>query len=669
MKLPLRHPNEMNQLKEEINEHNYRYYVLDDPIISDAKYDELFRRLQKLEEDYPDLITPDSPTQRVGAPPLKFFKSVTHQVPMLSLENGFQEKELIAFDERIRERLKVQHPMDYSCEPKMDGVAISLVYDKGRLIQAATRGDGVTGEDVTENIKTIASIPLFLKGGGYPAYLEVRGEVFMSKKGFLRLNIEAQKRGEKLFANPRNAAAGSLRQLDSSITAKRPLAMYCYGVGEVKGGKLPEKHSEILQQFRAWGLRVSDLVSVAKGEKACFHYYQNMMKKRATLPFEIDGVVFKVNSIREQETLGFVTRAPRFALAFKFPAEEALTEIEAVDFQVGRTGALTPVARLKPVYIHGVTISNATLHNMDEIAKKDIRIHDIVYVRRAGDVIPEVVRVDLAKRPKNTKKMVMPTHCPVCGSDVEHVEGEAVFRCTGGLFCPAQRKEHILHFASRRAMNIEGLGEKMVNQLVDTGLVKTVADIYALTLAELGNLDRMGQKSAENLLLEIEKSKVTTLPRFLYALGIREVGEATAKALATYFTHFATIEEATLDDFQQVPDIGPVVALHLTHFFAEAHNRAVIRKLQQTGLRWEEKSVRHNQPLMGKVFVITGTLSQYSRDEVKGLLEEKGGKVTNSVSAKTNYLIAGENPGSKFVKAQALNIPILDEAGLLQLLK
>lgn len=657
------------KLREKLNEHNHRYYVLDNPLVSDAEYDDLFQQLKALEEAHPELITADSPTQRVGGAPLKEFSQVRHSIPMLSLENAFTDEDVSAFDQRIRDRLHVTHEIEYCCEPKLDGVAISIRYENGLLKQAATRGDGETGEDVTENIKTIKTIPLRLQGKTIPRVLEVRGEVFMSKKGFEALNARALKNEEKVFANPRNAAAGSIRQLDSRITASRPLEMYCYGVGLVEGVTLPTKQSEILALLAQWGLRVSPLISAVEGVSGLLRYYETIAKKRDKLSFEIDGVVYKVNSIAEQEKLGFVTRAPRWALAHKFPPEEAFTTVEAVEFQVGRTGALTPVSRLKPVYVHGVTVSNATLHNMDEITRKDVRIGDTVIVRRAGDVIPEIVGVVKEKRPAGAKKIHLPKACPICHSAIEHIEGEAVARCTGGLICPAQRKEMIKHFAARRAMDIEGLGDKLVEQLVDTGLIDSVADVYSLTLDQLANLERMGEKSAHNLLEQIEKSKKTTFNRFLYALGIREVGEATAKQLALYFKNLPALEAASEEMLQSVPDVGPIVAAHIAHFFAEAHNRDVIRKLIKAGLHWEEVKAGKNLPLMGKTFVITGTLSDMSRDEAKDRLEKLGAKVAGSVSSKTAYVVVGSDAGSKLAKAKDLGVPILEENAFYHFLK
>lgn len=656
-------------LRQKIQEHNYRYHVLDDPTISDAEYDQLFQQLQKLEAQYPKLITSDSPTQRVGAEPLKEFAKVQHDIPMLSLENGFSDEDVRAFDERAHDRLHETKSIDYVCEPKMDGLAVSILYRDGKLVRAATRGDGVTGEDITENIRTIASVPLHLRGDDYPSLLEVRGEVYMPLKGFAAMNARALEKGEKVFANPRNAAAGSVRQLDSRITAARPLSIFCHGVGVVSGYKLPDKYSEILELLKKWGLPVNPEVKIAHGIDECLAFYKKLGEKRAKLPYEIDGVVYKVNRISDQEKLGFVSRAPRWALAHKFPAVEVNTLLEAVEFQVGRTGALTPVARLKPVLVAGVTVSNATLHNMDEVKRKDVHIGDTVIVRRAGDVIPEVVGVVKQNRSAHAKAIHLPKNCPVCHSHIEQIEGEAVARCTAGLFCPAQRKEAIRHYASRRAMDIEGLGEKLVDQLVDVGLIKNVADIYQLSLAQLADLDRMAEKSAQNILDALEESKKTTLARFLYALGIREVGEATAKQLAHYYGDLPPLFSATEEELQAIPDIGPVVAKYIVSFFSEKHNREVIQKLIDSGIHWEKVKKAAHAPLAGKTFVLTGTLESMSRDEAKEKLESLGAKVAGSVSAKTTYVVAGSDAGSKLKKAQELNIEILDEKAFLQMLK
>jgi DNA ligase (NAD+) len=653
-------------LREQLREHNYRYYVLNQPSIPDVEYDRLFRELQQLEQQHPELKTPDSPTQRVGATPVKSFLPVKHDIPMLSLANAFTFEELDDFDQRIHDRLKTHDPIEYACEPKLDGLAVSLLYEDGILIRAATRGDGETGENVTQNIKTIQSIPLKLRAD-YPAHVEIRGEVFMTKEGFNQLNELARKNNEKTFANPRNAAAGSLRQLDSKVTATRPLSFYAYEIG----GEYAKTHSEHLSLIAKWGLPIVPETAVVMGIEGCKIYYENMSKKRDSLSYEIDGVVYKVNERQLQKKLGFVSRAPRWAIAHKFPAHEELTVIHDVEFQVGRTGALTPVARLNPVQVAGVMVSNATLHNMDEIERKDIQIGDTVIVRRAGDVIPEVVSSLKERRPANAKKITLPTHCPVCGSKVAQVEGEAVLRCEAGLYCPAQRKEAIKHFASRRAMDIEGLGDKLVEQLVDEKLIHHVDDLYKLTLNQLANLDRMGEKSAQNLLDALEKSKKTALARFIYALGIREVGEATAKILAQHFGSLEKIADADESALLDIHDIGPVVAKHIVLFFKEPHHKKIIQSLIESGIHWPaiEKPSSESQPLLGKSFVITGTLFAMTREEVKEKLELLGAKITNSVSKKTDFVIIGENPGSKAEKAEALGIKILSESELEQLLK
>lgn len=655
-------------LREQIDYHNYRYYVLDAPEITDAEFDKLFRELQQLERDHPELITPDSPTQRVGAAPLTEFGEVKHVIPMLSLDNAFSEDEVRAFDRRVREGLE-RKEVRYAAEPKLDGLAVSLLYEDGMLVKAATRGDGYTGEDISQNARTIASVPLRLRGKGYPRTLEVRGEVYMTKKGFRELNVRQEEKGDKVFANPRNAAAGSLRQLDPRITAQRPLEICCYGVGQVESGRLASHHSAILEQLLEWGLRISPERALVAGVAACLEYYAGMAAKRAALGYEIDGVVYKVDSLAQQRQLGFVARAPRWAVAHKFPAEEVMTKVLDIQVQVGRTGTLTPVARLEPVAVAGVTVSNATLHNEDEVHRKDVRVGDTVIIRRAGDVIPEVVSTVKDRRPSGTRIFHMPKRCPVCGSEVVRVEGEVAARCSGGLYCEAQRKEAIRHFASRRAMDVEGLGEKLVDQLVAQGLVKDVADLYRLSVEQLAGLERMGTKSAENLLNALNKSKTTTLPRFLYALGIREVGEATAQALARHFGNLDAIAVADVAALQAVPDIGPVVAQQIAAFFHERHNHEVIQKLQTAGVHWP-KMERHAAaaPLTGKTFVLTGTLSAMTRDEAKERLQVLGAKVTGSVSAKTDYVVAGEEPGSKLDKARALDVTVLDERQFLDLL-
>ncbi len=663
---------EAEALRRQIEYHNYRYYVLDDPEIPDAEYDRLMRRLQRLEQAHPEIVTPDSPTQRVGARPREGFREVRHELPMLSLNNCFSEEELRAFDRRVREALAVDGPIDYVAEPKLDGLAVSLVYERGELVLAATRGDGYTGEDVTANVRTIRSVPLRLLGDEIPTRLDVRGEVYMPVEGFRRLNEEAAKRGEKTFANPRNAAAGSLRQLDPRITARRPLEMYCYAIGLAEGVTLADTHFDQLEQLRGWGLRVSREVRRVEGVDGCLRYYEELGGRRDRLPFEIDGVVYKVDRIDWQARLGYVSRAPRWAIAHKFPAHEEMTRVLDVVFQVGRTGALTPVARLEPVFVGGVTVSNATLHNMDEVERKDIRIGDWVIVRRAGDVIPEVVSVVRSKRPADARKVVLPKHCPVCGSAVVRLEGEAVARCTGGLYCPAQRRESIKHFASRKAMDIEGLGDKLVEQLIDKGLVEHVDDLYRLTVEQLVTLERMGEKSAKNLIAALEKSKHTTLARFIYALGIREVGEATARALAAHFRSLDKLRNASVEALEAVPDVGPVVAGHIHAFFRQPHNLEVIDNLIAAGVHWDEPEEPPEPaalPLAGRSFVLTGALTSMTRDEAGERLMALGARVSGSVSKKTTAVIVGDKPGSKLARAEKLGVPVLDEAGLLQLLE
>jgi len=659
----------INRLRDEINQHNYLYYVMDAPEIPDSEYDRLLRELQALEKEYPELITPASPTQRVGATPLNAFQEVKHEVPMLSLNNAMDEQEVEDFDRRIREKLDID-TITYTVEPKLDGLAISLLYKDGVLVRGATRGDGTRGEDVSQNVRTIETIPLKLVGKHYPSLLEVRGEVIMTKSGFNRLNNSQRQKGEKTFANPRNAAAGSLRQLDSRITATRPLAFYCYGVGKMSD-ELPETHHAVLQQLKQWGIRLNPEVKQVKGMKGCLDYYQKIMQKRDSLDYDIDGVVYKVDSLAEQAIMGFVSRAPRWAVAHKFPAQEEMTKLLGIDVQVGRTGAITPVARLEPVFVGGVTVTNATLHNQDEIDRKDVRIGDTVIVRRAGDVIPEVVSAVASKRPKGAKKFKMPTHCPVCGSDVVRLENESVARCTGGLFCEAQRKQAIKHFASRKAMDIEGLGDKLVEQLVDEELIHDVADLYSRKKDQLTTLERMADKSAENLIDALEKSKSTILERFIFALGIRQVGETTARTLAYHFGDLDSLMKAKQDELIQIADVGPVVAESINRFFKESHNRDVIKKLRKAGIHWPaiEVLASEEQKLSGKTFVITGSLSSMDRDEAKKLLLAQGAKVTGSVSKKTDYVIVGESPGSKAAKAEQLGIEILDEARFLALIK
>lgn len=662
---------EIAQLRAEIQHHNYRYYTLDDPQIPDAEYDRLLRRLQELETEYPQLITPESPTQRVGATPLTEFATVEHELPMLSLDNAFNDTEILAFNRRIQERLKTTAEIEYACEVKLDGIAVSLLYRDGLLVRGATRGDGTRGEDITQNVRTVHSVPLRLMGDDFPAVLEVRGEIYMPKAGFEALNDNARRNGEKLFVNPRNAAAGSLRQLDPRITAKRPLEMCVYSVGRVEGN-LPEKHTDILYALRRWGFLINREMAVAANINECIEFYRKMQQRRTDLAYDIDGIVFKVNERQLQEQLGFISRAPRWAVAYKFPAQEELTIVQDVEFQVGRTGAVTPVARLQPVFVGGVTVSNATLHNRDEIQRLGLKIGDTVIVRRAGDVIPQIVAVVEAKRPDSARDIIFPSQCPVCGSPVEVVPGEAVARCDGGLICPAQRKEAIKHFASRKALDVDGLGDKLVEQLVDLGYVKAVADIYQLTREQLSSLERMGEKSADNLLRALEKSKQTTLPKFIYALGIREVGEATARNLTQYFGNLDALAKASVEELQQVPDVGPVVAHFIAEFFQQENNINAVAALRAAGVIWPEHDQPANQadlPLHGLTYVLTGTLEALSRDEAKHHLLTLGAKVAGSVSAKTDYVVAGPGAGSKLQKAEALGLKIMNEEDLLKLLR
>ncbi|MBD3655626.1 NAD-dependent DNA ligase LigA [Marinobacter sp.] len=657
------------ELRDIISDHNYRYYVLDDPQVPDAEYDRLFRELQQLEAEYPDLVTADSPTRRVGASGETSFEEVVHRLPMLSLDNAFSEEELRDFDRRVRERLKREEDIEYVCEPKLDGLAVSLHYESGLLIRAATRGDGYSGEDITANIRTIPSIPLKLRGTGYPDLVEVRGEVYMPKEGFEKLNRDLANRGEKTFVNPRNAAAGSLRQKNPRVTARRPLEMCAYSVAVTDESLLPDTHWDGLERVRDWGFRINPEMRKAHGVDECLQAYEELLAKRGDLPYEIDGIVFKVNRLDLQQALGFVSRAPRWAIAHKFPAQEEMTVIEDVEFQVGRTGAVTPVARLRPVFVGGVTVSNATLHNMDEIRRLDARIGDTVIVRRAGDVIPQVVRVVVEKRPPEAQEVELPAHCPVCDSDVIQIEGEAVARCSGGLYCPAQRKEAIRHYASRKAMDIEGLGDKWIDILVEAGLVKTVADLYTLTAADLMKLERMGEKSASNLVAAIDGSRNPVLWRFLYAMGIREVGEATAKALASHFGQLEAIAGAGEDALQTVPDVGPIVAGHIRSFFDQPHNQETITALHQAGVRWQTESVDvSSRPLAGETWVLTGTLAEMTRDEAREKLEALGAKVAGSVSGKTSCVVAGEAAGSKLRKAESLGVRVISEAEFLAFL-
>lgn len=661
-------------LRAEIDRHNYSYYVLDQPVVSDADYDRLMRELEDLERQHPELVVPASPTQRVGATPLSAFGSVTHSVPMLSLANAFDDDEVRAFDKRVSDtlraagRLQPGEDVEYFCELKLDGLALSLRYEGGTFVQAATRGDGQTGEDVTANIRTIRSIPLALAGSEIPPVVEVRGEVFMNLADFDRLNESQRERDEKVFVNPRNAAAGSLRQLDPRVTAQRPLRFFAYGWGEA--GELPvSRHGDMLEWIRSLGLPVNVTEHrVARGAEGLLAYYREVASRRAQLPYDIDGVVYKVNDLAAQRSLGFVARAPRFAIAHKFPAQEATTQLLDIEVQVGRTGAITPVARLAPVFVGGVTVTNATLHNEDEINRKDVRIGDTVIVRRAGDVIPEVVAPVVERRPPDARKFVMVTACPVCGSAIERPEDEAIARCTGGLFCPAQRKQSLLHAASRKALDIEGLGDKLVEQLVDRGRIHSLAEVFSLTSDELAEYERMGRKSAENLIASIDRARRPTLGRLIFALGIRHVGETTARDLALHFGSIEKLMRADLDALLAVNDVGPVVAGSILRFFAEAHNIEIVRALEQRGIEPQPEEAPRSQGLSGKTFVLTGTLPTWSREEATAHIVSAGGKVSGSVSRKTSYVVAGEDSGSKLVKAQELGVPVVDEDGLRTLL-
>lgn len=668
---------QMVDLIRQLARYEHEYYVLDAPSVPDSEYDRLLQELKALETEYPELIDASSPTQRVGGSPSTVFSAVPHAQPMLSLDNVFNTEDLQSFGHRVQERLNLTDDVAFCCEPKLDGLAVSLLYEHGILIRAATRGDGNTGEDITHNVRTIRCIPLQLQGDVWPARLEVRGEVFMPKAGFQRWNEQALAHGDKVFANPRNAAAGSLRQLDPRITAQRPLAFYAYGIGVADGEELPVSHYARLQWLKVLGLPVSDDVQRVTGIAGCCQYHDSILNRRDSLPFEIDGVVFKVDSIEQQQALGFVSRAPRWAVAHKFPAQEELTFVNGIEFQVGRTGAITPVARLEPVFVGGVTVSNATLHNADEMERLDIRVGDTVIVRRAGDVIPQIVGVVLERRDlSRCVPVIFPDRCPVCDSQVERLPGEAVARCSGGLFCEAQRKEALKHFASRRAMDIEGLGDKIIEQLVDRHLVETPADLFALDESTLASLERMGTKSAQKLLLAIDKARMTTLPRFLFGLGIREVGESTALALANHFGVLPAIASASIEALLQVLDVGDIVAKHVYYFFRQAHNLEVLERLRQpreeggAGIQWPEiqRPSAEGLPLQGKTLVLTGTLHQMTRDEAKAALLALGAKVAGSVSAKSSAVIAGEAAGSKLAKAEQLGIPVLDESALVALL-
>ncbi|MBC7984924.1 MAG: NAD-dependent DNA ligase LigA [Candidatus Obscuribacterales bacterium] len=668
------------ELLEQLDHHAHLYYVLDAPELPDAEYDKLYRELEALETQYPALCSANSPTQRILGKVLAGFEPVRHTVPMLSIrtETDTEASGAATFDARVRRELGLDDAdaaVEYACELKFDGLAVNLRYEDGVLVQAATRGDGETGENVTQNIRTIKQIPLRLKNVK-ASVIEVRGEIYIRRDDFETLNerqralIAAGAKYEKTFVNPRNAAAGAVRQLDSSIAAKRPLSFFAYGLGDVQGWQIPATHAELLKAFAGMGLPVSADRAVVAGAAGLTAFHDRIGAKRESLPFDIDGVVYKVNSFALQRQLGFVTREPRWAVAHKYPAQEQVTTVRAVEFQVGRTGALTPVARLEPVFVGGVTVSNATLHNMDELHRKDVRIGDAVVVRRAGDVIPEIVQVLIERRPRNAPEVQMLKHCPICGADVEQLEGEAVARCSGGLFCPAQRKEALRHFAGRRAMDIEGLGAKIIDQLVEANLVKTPADIYRLTLQQLADLERMGEKSAQNILAAVEQSKATTFKRFLYALGIPDVGETTAGTLATHFGSLQSLLGASEESIQQVPDVGPIIAAHILKFFSQTHNREVIDAIRAAGVLWPEQNVAvaKDGPLVDKTFVITGTLPTLTRDEARDRIVALGGKVSDSVSKKTSYIVVGADAGSKFKKAQQLSIPILDESSLLALL-
>jgi len=662
----------ISELRDLIDYHNHRYHVLDSPEIADVEYDALYDELVELESAHPELVSADSPTQRVGAAPLAEFRSVTHEVPMLSLDKCTTRGELADWIERCRGRLGSDEQLSFVCEPKVDGVAVALTYADGRLVLAATRGDGQTGEDITPNVRTIGSVPLRLNGAGVaiPPRLEVRGEIYLPVAAFEAFNEQARQRGEKTLVNPRNGAAGSLRQLDPRITADRPLTMYCYSIGWVEGDWQPRSHWEALERLRGWGFRVSPEIARVADLAGCQRYIEELLARRDQLGYDIDGVVIKVDSLLQQQTLGSVTRKPRWAIAFKYPAEEATTRLLDVEFQVGRTGAITPVARLQPVFVGGATVSNATLHNMDEIARLDVRIGDTVMIRRAGDVIPQVVSVIDGKRSQDAVAVRLPAVCPACGSPIVHVEGEAVARCSAGpAICPAQRKEGIRHFASRLGMDIEGLGDKLIEQLVDKGQIRTVADLFSLQREELIELERMGSKSADNLLTALETSKSTTFARFIYALGIREVGEATAQNLALHFGNIDRLQHATIEELLEVADVGPIVARHVHDYFQNADNVAVVERLLAAGVRWEPVAARQGpRPLAGQTWVLTGTLETLTRDEAKARLSALGAKVANSVSKKTSQVVAGPGAGSKLARAEELGVAVMDEAGLLQLL-
>lgn len=663
---------ELLSLREQLDYHGYRYYVEDNPEVPDAEYDRLMQRLLTIESEHPEWVTIDSPSQRVGGVPLDGFTQVKHELPMLSLDNAFNDDELRAFQKRIQDRLNDASAIQYCCEPKLDGLAVSLLYENGVLVLAATRGDGTTGENITNNVRTIRSIPLKLQGDDWPTRIEVRGEVFMPKKGFEQLNQRALKKGEKTFANPRNAAAGSLRQLDSKVTATRPLSFYAYAVGIVEGRELEGSQYDRLCQLKSWGFPMSPEIRRVDSIEEVIRYHQMIGEKRESLEYDIDGVVIKVDKVDTQLQLGFVARAPRWAIAYKFPAQEEMTLLNNVEFQVGRTGAITPVAKLEPVFVGGVTVSNATLHNADEIARLGVMVGDTVIIRRAGDVIPQIVSVVESRRPADASPVIFPTECPVCQSKIERIEGEAVARCTGGLFCQAQRKEALKHFVSRKALDVDGCGEKVIEQLVDREMVTTPADLFRLSAGVVTALDRMGPKSAQKLVDAFGNAKETTLPRFIYSLGIREVGEATAANLAHYFETLEALMAASKEQLIEVPDVGEIVAAHIFNFFHEEHNLAVVNDLREVGIHWpdlEKVADDVELPFEGKTVVLTGSLSQLSRTEAKEALQKLGAKVTGSVSKKTDLVVAGEAAGSKLTKAQELGIEVWDEQQLIDFMQ
>lgn len=660
------------QLSKQLQQYNHEYYVLDQPTVPDAEYDRVFKQLLQLEEAHPELKSNNSPTQKVGGQALDKFVQVAHEVPMLSLDNAMTEDEFVAFHKRVNDRLKTEQDLEFCCEPKLDGLAVSIIYENGQFVRAATRGDGAVGEDITENVRTIKSIPLALIGDNIPQRIEIRGEAFMLLDGFNAFNEQAKKNGTKPMVNPRNGAAGSLRQLDSKITASRPLSFYAYGIGVVSDDfTLADKHYDRLMQVKQLGLPVCPEITVATGIEGVLAFYQNISDKRDSLNYEIDGTVLKINDIATQQELGFVARAPRWAIAYKFPAQEELTKLNDVEFQVGRTGAITPVAKLEPVFVGGVTVSNATLHNAEEIERLEIKIGDTVVIRRAGDVIPQVVSVIKDRRPDTAQEIVFPAECPVCSSNVEKPEDEAVTRCTAGLYCSAQRKEAIKHFASRKALDVDGLGDKIVEQLVDEKLILSPADLFSLTQEQVAGLERMGPKSASNLINALLAAKQTTLPKFLYSLGIREVGEATAANLANHFLTLEAIQQADVEALIEVDDVGDIVAKHVKRFFAESHNQEVIEALLEQGVTWAaiEKRSEQEQPLAGLTYVLTGSMSAMGRSDAKNVLVGLGAKVAGSVSAKTNFLIAGEKAGSKLTKAQDLGVEVLNEEQMLELFK